>query len=342
MTQRRFLTACLIVAVASVVAMPYLLSGEDPVLQQRRHAIAAMSSAERQRLERNLDEFLQMTEQQRDQYRQLHAELADDAANNHGRANEALQTYRDWLQTLSPSDRVELSAEQDSAGRVRKIREIIERRQNEELEFRAGEALSRLGPIPSLKPEDMKRVLAVIGEAIEPEIKNPEELEGFEGLSRTLKMFELMGRQRQKLVRLLDEERLKAIKDALSNDSDRRMLEYLDDNQPASPQLARIKLTVTLIKNLEVAARRELRREPVTPQKLQVAFDALPPSDQDELLELSASQFRSELRRQHADENGFDRINRRDVEQFLRPGADFRPRGRRGPPPRRPRPDDRE
>ncbi|MCA9075193.1 MAG: hypothetical protein KDA93_09175 [Planctomycetaceae bacterium] len=337
--QRRFLTVCLVIAIASIAMMPVLMSSEDPVLSERRQAIELMSTAERQRLERNFTQFQQMTEAEREQYRQLHAELAEDAANNHGRANEALLTYRNWLQTLSPSKRIEISEESDSAGKVRLIREVIEQRQDEELELRAGEALGRLGSIPSLKPEDMERVLTIIGEAIEPEIP-VDELEGFEGLSRTLKMFEVMGRRREKLVVLLTEERLQAIKSALTNDSDRRMLEYLADNRPAPPQLASIKLTVTLIKNLEVAARRGLRKEQVTPEKLQTYFDSLSLSEQDELLELSASQFRAELRRQYADENGFDRINRRDVEQFLRPGPENRLRGRGKPGPPRSRPGD--
>ncbi len=325
MDARRLLVTFIAVAVAAIVAMPYLLRGEDPELAERRKVIAEMNQAQRERLERNLDQYLQLTEPQREEYQLLHAELLSDTAHNHGRANQSLHTFREWLQTLSPREQIELSEVHDSAAKVRLIREMINRHHNESLEFRSGEPLRQLGPIPSLKPEDLERVLSLISEAAEREV-SPAELEGFEGLRRTLKVFELMGRKNEKLTTLLTEERMNAVLKALSDDSDRRMLEYVADNRPAPPQVSRVKLAITVFKNLEVAAQRELRRQQVTTQALQAVFDELPGAEQDELLSLSASEFRAELRRRHVDASSSGRINRRSVEQFLRPGRESRPR----------------
>jgi len=329
MGTRRILMTFFAVAVAAVVVMPYLLQGEDPELDGRRKVIAEMTHAQRERLERNLDQYLRLTESQREEYRQLHAELVSDAANNHGRATESLQTFREWLQTISPRERIELSEVHDSAAKVRLIHEMISRHHDEALEIRSGQPLRRLGPIPSLKPEDMDRVLSLISEAAELEV-NRAELEGFEGLRRTLKVFELMGRKNEKLTTLLTEERMKAVLKALSDDSDRRMLEYVADNRPAPPQIGRVKLAITVFKNLEVAVQRELRRQQVTTQALQAVFNELPGAEQDELLKLSASGFRAELRRRHVDASLSGRIDRRYVEQFLRPGRENRPRRRDG------------
>ncbi|MCA9026431.1 MAG: hypothetical protein KDA86_14585 [Planctomycetaceae bacterium] len=329
MDPRHTLMAYLVIAAAAVMVMPYLLRDDDPDADKRRETIAGMTRAERERLERHLDQYLRLSSVQRDEVQALHAELLADAANNHGRANHSLQIFREWLQTLSPRERTELSEEHDPTSKARLVREIVDRHNNESLELRAGASLQRLGSIPSLTPADMERLLTSIAEEAEPRI-DANELEGFDGLQRTLKVFELMGRKNEKLINLLTEERMQTLLKSLSNDSDRRMLEYLADNRPAPPQLGRIKLAITLLKNLEVTIQRELRRQELSSEDLQATFAELPAADQDELLELSPSEFRGELRHRSVDVTSSGQINRRDVERFLRPGKDFRSRRRDG------------
>lgn len=326
---RRIFLAYLLIAVAAVLLIPYLFRGEDLEADEWRKAIAEMGRAQRERLERNLNDYLELSESQREQYQALHMELLADAQSNHGRANQSLQTYREWLQTLSPRERAELSDEQDPAGKVRLVHEIVDRHDDESLELRAGESLRRLGPIPSLTPTDMERLLTLIAEAAKPKVA-AEELQGFEGFRRTLKVFELLGRRNEKLISLLTEERMQTLLKSLSDDADRRMLEYVADDRPAPPQLGRIKLAITLLKNLEVTFQRELRRQKASSENLQAVFEGLPLADQDELLELSPSGFRSELRCRFVDAASPVQINRREVEKFLRPGREFRSRRRDG------------
>ncbi len=98
---------------------------DNKSLQERHQQIVKMSQIERDRLQRNLNIFQQLSPEQQSQYRQLSDQL-DENKKGGGNLSSLLQTYTAWLQTLTPGQRESLRSEVDSSrklGIVQKIKE---------------------------------------------------------------------------------------------------------------------------------------------------------------------------------------------------------------------------
>ncbi len=345
---RRFLWALLAVAAVGIAVMPFLLGAEDPQFQRRRQQIATMTQPERERLQRNFEQFAKLSESDRAHFRDLHAKLEADRTNEQGRANAALEAYSQWLQTIPPFERDALQKEPDPGGKLSLVREVIDRQREDRVERRIASAIeTRLGPIPTLSEEDLRSMLAVIEEAAEPALRNTaveKELEGYTGLAKTLKMFELLGRKDKRLLPLLTESRMQHLVEAISDEEARQMLSTEADDRSASPNARKRKVVVTLWKNLAIAIEKEMRQRVVTSQKMETMFAKLPVSEQEKLLDLSPDEFHHELRRLVLDAESTGPINRSFVQKFVLPGdrpfrgnRRFFPNGNRPGPRDRPR-----
>ncbi len=86
-------------------------------LDDRYRQIEKMPEQERDRLQRNIAEFRQLTPEQQAHYRDLHQKLAENNAGG-GQLATLLSEYTTWLTTLTPSQRDELSNEPDPAKKV--------------------------------------------------------------------------------------------------------------------------------------------------------------------------------------------------------------------------------
>jgi hypothetical protein len=324
---RRFFIALLAVAAIAVAVMPLLFAAEDPQLQLHRQRIAAMTRAERERLERNFDRFTKLSEAERERYRAFHAALAEDRTQGQGRLDAALETFLDWLASLPPYERDLLQREQDPAAKIALLREALQNQREVRLETRLEQRIEeRLGPLPLLKQRDLEAVTAVLADASAWPAIAPEELEGYDGLRRTLKLFELLGRRNLKLMDALTNRRMRDLLEAISDEPTRDMLQTDAEGQAAAWHVRRRKIVLTLWKNLELALDREARRSPVTDQTLMTFFAGLPREEQEEFLELPAADFRRDLTRRYIESESLHRIEMRFVRRFLLPGAEGRAR----------------
>ena len=113
---------------ALMLVCPQSVSAADPTprvtqipatnpLDDRYRQIEKMPEQERDRLQRNIAEFQQLTPEQQAHYRDLHQKLAENKAGG-GQLATLLSEYTTWLTTLTPSQRDELSNEPDPAKKV--------------------------------------------------------------------------------------------------------------------------------------------------------------------------------------------------------------------------------
>ena len=91
-------------------------------LTERHNQIAKMSKVERDRLQRNLAAFQQMSPEMQGHYRTLNEKLDEDRKEG-GHLSSLLQTYSAWLQTLTPGQREELRQGTDRLALVHKFKE---------------------------------------------------------------------------------------------------------------------------------------------------------------------------------------------------------------------------
>ena len=107
----------LIACAVSVIAAPIISWAlqRDPEMQKRYEQIAKMTESERTRLEYQYEEFRSLSEAEREQYRQLHAQLT-------GERNDlqpTLDAYTAFLRTLNPVDRADAPRQPDHYRRHR-------------------------------------------------------------------------------------------------------------------------------------------------------------------------------------------------------------------------------
>ncbi len=338
--------------VVSLLAMPFLLRADNAVREQRAQQIEAMTSVERNRLERNARRFAELSPAQQLQMRQLHRQLEDDGTRNHGRHQATLELYTQWLQSISPLDRDELQREADPVRRLVLVREMVDRQRDARLESqleggRFSQLQQRLGPLPLLNEQDFLAVLEQIQRRVQlgltPQMR--QELATFTGVRRALKLMELLSQSGNGLSDLVDAATLKRIEDAISDETAREQLrtipdaalprgaaERAGDNAPQREtvlraQLRKWKVLVTVAKNVEHWLEQERPRLVPDDASLQSFFAELPEPAQDELLELPPEQFHAQLRRRFIEEElrGYN-IDVRKVRQFLMPSDALRSR----------------
>lgn len=113
------------------------LALDHQTTKERLADIEKMSSLERTRLELSIERFRSMSEQERQHFRDLHAELTKDRVANGGAMLQTLQSYNLWLQTLSPAQQNELRNQKEVSRKmflVQKFKAEQEQQLKQELE----------------------------------------------------------------------------------------------------------------------------------------------------------------------------------------------------------------
>ena len=298
---RRALLGLLIVALLSLATLPFLLRAEDPESALRRRQLSGMTRAERERIERNFRQFEAMTELERRRLREFDKAVQTDRISNHGRLSDTLNTYADWLKTVTPHQRDALQQEDVPAKRVDMIRDVVESQRSERIETRMGGRLEEfLGPIPVLNRQDLAAVLEILFKKAPQWVSMQaiRELESYPENRRPLKLFELLARTNRTVNQLLSETTAKQLLEAISDEQTRRELETVPDtgrSMPAS-RARQVKLGRAIQMSVFAELDREYRRRELSPENLQKFFDKLSTEEQDELLTLSPEEFRQELR----------------------------------------------
>lgn len=301
-TSKRVLPIALLLGAA--VAIPLLLQAgdEDPqLLEQRRREIEALSAADRDKLERQLETYREMSPERRAECKRLHNDLEEDTERG-GNLRQVMQHYHDWLKTLSPWQREELRQAADTQTRLNLVRDFL---RNEERDSPRSRGRWRplypiSGPLadtPSLNSDDLASVSRAL-EAGEP-LPEPlqERLANLEGPRRMLKFLAFRaktpGRGPQNESWLNVD---KAV-DAISDEALRDRIDGLSD-----PEERRRFVSALLLKSLMVQWQDETQRVVPDENQLQEYYEKLDPGVRDELMQMSAHDFHAELRHRYMDE----------------------------------------
>jgi hypothetical protein len=112
-------------------------SGNEPIpreqLVARRAEVEELSPQEKEDLRRQFDRFQGLSAEMKKRYRALDAELRADP--DEARLRSILEQYHNWLPTLSPLDRAELSemSTEDAIGKIRQLKQQEARKLTAEL-----------------------------------------------------------------------------------------------------------------------------------------------------------------------------------------------------------------
>ena len=112
-----------------------LLALDQQTASERINRIAKMSPIDRDRLNRNIQEFEALSAEEKDRYRQLHGQIMADRVQNGPAMQALMMAYDQWLQTLSPIQQAELQNETNIGRKVilvRRFKEEQERRIQQE------------------------------------------------------------------------------------------------------------------------------------------------------------------------------------------------------------------
>ena len=162
-----------------VIGLALLLGAEqveNPEWRERWQRIAELSSLDKDRLKSNLLEFENLTEERRQQYREIHKSTTNDPE-----LAQVLSDYFEWLKTLSPYQRTELREETDDQARlalVRSFRAQQEERREDSQKFMRQKWAGR----PKLSSEDFRAVIGAIESWLH--LADRTELEKLQGFRR--------------------------------------------------------------------------------------------------------------------------------------------------------------
>ncbi len=180
----------LVLAAFAIGLLPLaVLALDQRTIAERCERLKNMSEVERDRLNRNIAEFQKLNPAEKQRYRDLHQQLADDQVKSGG-LTSLLKTYFVWLQTLSPSQRDELAREKVPSQKLVLIRQFKELQEHsieasEQHESTDGQAprtaraddqvpVSRasIGPNVALSSKDLKAVLKVLVDRLPADVKS--------------------------------------------------------------------------------------------------------------------------------------------------------------------------
>lgn len=123
MTTKRFISAQLFIAL-SAAALPLRA---DDLLEARLKRIEEMSPAEKAELFQKKKRFDDLTAQEQERIRKLHAEV--EARSDRDELVNVMKIYHDWLRTLTTNQRAILRAKPDEEQRVAYIKQIVAEQQ---------------------------------------------------------------------------------------------------------------------------------------------------------------------------------------------------------------------
>jgi hypothetical protein len=312
--------------IASVIALaipPLVLSAGPEGYDAVRTRVATMTQTERNRFERNSQEYLKLTEEQRAHYRAMHAELEQDRQENHGRLTQALDDYYAWLATLQTFPREELRMTTDPQQRITRISNVLEEQSQEQLRD-LGYLRRMFERIPSLSSDQLRRAMAALERAVTLNQEQADRLNSRDGIERYLEFFKILRERELRFDQVLDRADNAALAAALPSG---QLPDWSSAEDPA--QQRRGFLSIVLFWNLMKEHQLEIRDRRPGDSDLEAFVKSWPEDRQaelDRLLELEPDQFRQSLERFYAAEHMQLDI---DVVGQVMFGRDWPPRGPR-------------
>ena len=261
-----------------------LPSGADEGLRARRERIAGMDVRARGELQHKWSRFQTLEAAERQRMRVLHQQLTERADSR--RLMGVLEKYHAWLETLTPGERLELSATAPEE-RVARIVQLKRRQEEQAFQRRLKSPLGR---------HDVETVFAWIDDYLERH--QAEILQRMPPRHRQFVLDSPPGRRRIMLLRALRRadrgplakptaEALNALSQELSPEA-RRLLERAESSQDKLGTLRRW---------IQIAVESRGAPRPLNREEIQDFVESLDPEDRAELERLPPERFKRELMR---------------------------------------------
>jgi hypothetical protein len=278
--------------VATVIALavpPLMLRAEPEGIDQIRTRVATMTQTERERFDRNSGEYLNLTDEQRAQYRAMHAELELDKEQNQGRLGQALDDYYAWLLTLQSFPRQELRTTSDPQERITKISTVLEDQSEEQL--RDVPWLRRqFERTPSLSSEQLHEMMTALEKSVSYTQDESDRLQPLSGIERYLEFFRILRDRKLGIDQIMDRgETTDRLVAALPGG---KLPDWIQGENAADQR--KMFLGMVLFTNLRKEHGLEIRRRNPSDEDLESFVRDWPPDkeeDLDRLLEMEPDRF---------------------------------------------------
>lgn len=317
----------LLVGTAAALALPPLLLRAEPANWDVIGAdVQRMPPADRNRLNRNTEDYLRLSEADRQRYRELHAILENDEQHGRGQLRKTLSDYTSWLATIHAYDRQLLLTTTDPTQRLQEIQRIVDER-NESLSRSQGRFRWWMHRgIPDLDANELASVMQVVEDGLSLTADERDQLrdadgEEKSGVARYFALFSIIRSHRRDLGQSLD------------RDLDRFLASVPAAKQPEGisekpPELQRGICLAMIVGNVLQEYEQQIVRNAPTDADLRRIVEEWSGENErevDELLELEPADFRRELERKYARE-----VFGLDVDEVRRvvPGEVYRGRFR--------------
>ncbi len=282
-------------ALAGVLATgPLVLGRGDPALAQAQAEIARMSEVKRAALDRKYRQYQALNEEQRANYRVLHQLIEADRIKGAVDA-ETLRDYCDWLKTIDAWQQDELAHLSDPTDKIVRVEAIMKLRRENALHADTKDDESppegnRPFQLPLLAEDQLTKVFdALAARLSEEERKEAESLHGLKRFGVQVKLLKKTIKNPEKFIRAISPAELVELIKASGNTEWNSQLIGAGD-----PVMHRRRA----IQGIFASCRAQTRRESAaaTDQELRAFFNTLKLDEQDHLLQLSADEFKAQLR----------------------------------------------
>ena len=170
-----------VLALCGLLPFP-VLAVDQKLIKERTDQLQKMSEIERERLNRNIQEFQKLKPEEKQHYRAMHAELFEDRVHVGG-LSALLQTYSVWVQTLPPKQRIELQNETVPAKKLALVHQFKEEQDRREapaepkdipMEDPPPPPGSAFGPRISLSLRELNGVMQILVDRLPADLVKPD------------------------------------------------------------------------------------------------------------------------------------------------------------------------
>lgn len=324
------------VGALALAGPPLLLRAEPANWSAVQSIVANMPQPERDRLDRNTKDYLAISEDQREQYRRLHAALEDDDANNNGKLTATMEGYYAWLGSNPAYDRQTLRKSTGPDQRIAEVQRIVKQRDEQASNRRSRRSKWWLQDAHELAPEQLSTLMAKLENRVPMNAEDSKRLrtaDGNEktGVARYFTLFGIMRHHNYKLDQVLEKSNINEMLEEVPG------LTMPPGFAAAPEDVRRRQFLGMIVGNVLKEYESEVRSKSPSTEDLQrlVANWQGDPKELDRILEEEPSDFRSELEREFAKQS--NSLDMRDLMEVLPPrGSGWWPRfgmngGRGGP-----------
>ncbi len=254
--------------------------------------VAGMNAIERDRIERNFENYEALPEERRQHLRQLNNELQADTKSG-GDLHAIMETYSMWLKTLTPGQRDDLRRETDALKKMQLVKKFKEEQdaRNEAQAMYVGSWNERRNRSasrgPALSSQDLQGLIEICFKDLPVDLQRDAQTQT--GLSRSRRILESSFRQAGGRLRWPAEPQLVRLIDAIQ---DPELKKQLESKKGPDQRISFLSMFYRGLGNLVGA---EIERNLPAEQDLQTFFSEMDSTRRDELMRLPPDDARKRL-----------------------------------------------